>query len=169
MKFSRAALLAAAATACVGQAPGGRQHHQPPLRQAPGDMFLIAMSPGKTRWVTEEGKWRLRQMGKAFMDITETRQLGARNRGTKTAVSFPKECVHQDEVKKLARKFDKSRMEDWLEHLSEFPTRFYKSHGPHGWRLVPGGRGGNRQGGGRLARSGRGELPARVAAAVHHR
>lgn len=61
------------------------------------------------------------------MDITDTRGLGTKNFGARTTVSFPKKCVHQKEVGKLAKNLDKSLMKKWLTKLTNFHTRYYNS------------------------------------------
>jgi leucyl aminopeptidase len=30
---------------------------------APEQLFLVELAPGKTQWVTEDGKWELRRVG----------------------------------------------------------------------------------------------------------
>ncbi|POR38350.1 Peptide hydrolase [Tolypocladium paradoxum] len=132
MKFSKASLLAACLPAITARyietSEGGPNSNI--VLEPSTETFLIETAPGRTQWVTEEDKWDLRRSGQGFMDITDTRDLGTKNVGARASVSFPKKCVHQKEVGKLAEKLDKSLMKTWLRKLSSFYTRYYKSdHG----------------------------------------
>ncbi|KAH6608549.1 leucyl aminopeptidase [Trichoderma cornu-damae] len=89
--------------------------------------YLIELSPGVTRWVTEEDKWELRRGGQGFMDITETQDLGSLRLQARGPVEFPSNCVKQKEVIELAGHLSKDGMRKNLEKLTSFHTRYYKS------------------------------------------
>ncbi|PNY22468.1 Peptide hydrolase [Tolypocladium capitatum] len=129
MKLSQASLLAACLPAVAARYIGAGEG--PPDRnlvlEPSTDLFLVETAPGETQWVTEEDKWDLRRSGRRFMDITDTRHLGASNLGARAAVAFPQKCVRQKEVGELAEHLDKSPMKTWLEKLSSFHTRYYRS------------------------------------------
>ncbi|KAI0392129.1 Zn-dependent exopeptidase [Xylariaceae sp. FL0594] len=91
------------------------------------EKFLVELSPGETRWVTEDEKWELRRAGHRFMDITETRDLGTLSISSRTTPVFPKKVKLQDEVKPLLSNLSKTEMQDHLEKLTSFHTRYYKS------------------------------------------
>ena len=147
MKLSQASLLAAclpAITARFIETTEGDVNSNVVLEPST-EKYLIETAPGKTQWVTEEDKWDLRrvslrrrlsarlladngwQSGQRFMDITATRELGSSNSGARATVSYPKKCVHQKDVGKLADKLDKSEMKKWLTKLTGFHTRYFKS------------------------------------------
>ncbi|PHH85212.1 hypothetical protein CDD83_748 [Cordyceps sp. RAO-2017] len=127
MRFSRAALVAA----CV---PAAGARFLGPLGSGGGvsdknglELFLVETAPGETEWVTEEEKWQLRKQNRNFMDVTHWPQLATHSVVAKPRVAFPQKCVHQEEVRELAKHLDKSHMNARLRHLSNYPTRFYKS------------------------------------------
>lgn len=133
MKFSSSALLAtclpAVATARFVESHEGDGNNVVLYPDTGAAEYLIETAPGETQWVTEEQKWELRREGKRFMDITDTRNLGAaRAAGASVAkVKFPKKCKQQDDVKSLSKKLDKAEMKTNLEKLTSFHTRYYKS------------------------------------------
>lgn len=57
------AVLAAAAS--VPHSPQVVLQEQQPTNAEP-DEYLIELSPGETRWVTEDEKWELRKVGQPF-------------------------------------------------------------------------------------------------------
>ena len=61
------------------------------------------------------------------MDITDARDLGTKNIGIRSSVSFPKKCVKQDDVSALSKHLEKKNMQKNLEKLTSFHTRYYKS------------------------------------------
>ncbi|KAF7546816.1 hypothetical protein G7Z17_g8153 [Cylindrodendrum hubeiense] len=124
MKFSQASLLAACVPAISARFLETAEVDSVILH--PEETYLIETAPGKTQWVTEDEKWELRRNGQRFMDITATQNLGA-NAKARAAVTFPKECVKQDEVVPLAETLDKDNMKANLEKLTSFHTRYYKS------------------------------------------
>jgi len=91
------------------------------------ELFQIELSPGETRWVTEDEKWELRRNGQRFMDITETVDLGSTRIGASSTPIFPKAMQQQDDVKPMLEKLTKSGMEAHLKKLTSFHTRYYKS------------------------------------------
>ncbi|KAI9845473.1 MAG: Leucine aminopeptidase 1 [Thelocarpon superellum] len=94
---------------------------------AKGERYLIELSPGETRWVTEDEKWALRRQGLNFMDITDTPYLGM-NRALRTqTIAFPSEPKHQEELAPLLKNLSTSNMRENLEHFTSFHTRYYKS------------------------------------------
>jgi len=90
--------------------------------------YHIELSPGNTRWVTEDEKWELRRDGKRFFDITDNADLGALRalRASKTAI-FPKKPTLQKKVNPLLDNLSKKEMEDHLTIFTSFHTRYYKS------------------------------------------
>ncbi|KAJ9133945.1 Peptide hydrolase [Coniochaeta hoffmannii] len=90
--------------------------------------YHIELSPGETRWVTEEEKWELRRNGQRFFDITDTPDLGLlRARSTKSTAVFPKKPTLQKEINPLLSNLSKAEMKDHLETFTSFHTRYYKS------------------------------------------
>ncbi|KAI1326231.1 Zn-dependent exopeptidase [Xylariaceae sp. FL0255] len=94
---------------------------------APAEQFLIELSPGETRWVTEEQKWELRRAGHRFMDITENGDLGALRASSRSPAIFPKKVKLQGEIVPLLSNLSKTEMHEHLEKLTSFHTRYYKS------------------------------------------
>ncbi|KOS23290.1 Leucine aminopeptidase 1 [Escovopsis weberi] len=126
MKFSQLSLLAACVSARfieVHETEGA----QVSLTDASEEKFLVELAPGKTRWVTEEGKWELRRQGKNFIDITEHAALGETLgvAAKKETVTFPASCARKDAVQPLAAGLSKANMRANLEHLTGFWTRHY--------------------------------------------
>ncbi|KAF2199209.1 leucine aminopeptidase 1 [Delitschia confertaspora ATCC 74209] len=137
MKYSLLLSLYAAGLAAASKPLFERSHpkdHQILLKEsAPtieeADEYLIELSPGETRYITEDEKWRLRRQGINFFDISHTPDLGARNRevGIKS-VSFPDKPSHNESVVPLLKKLEKKNMHKHLEKFTSFHTRYYKSH-----------------------------------------
>ena len=146
MKLSTSLLLLASITLLEAAASPG-QNGQQILKAEPGQdagQYLIELSPGETRWVTEDEKWALRrvrlasdarlfadhcgQAGQNFMDITETPQLGmSREARTRSSVRFPAEATFQEDLGPLLKNLSKSEMRENLEVFTAFHTRYYKS------------------------------------------
>ncbi|KAG9259152.1 uncharacterized protein F5Z01DRAFT_642458 [Emericellopsis atlantica] len=127
MRFSRAMLLTACASAATARFI--EKHEANALEVFPAvsdEKFLIELSPGETRWVTEEEKWELRRNGQNFMDITEYQDFRA-DAVAPAAVDFPGKCTQQKNVNALFRHLDKDNIQANLEALSGFHTRYYKS------------------------------------------
>ncbi|CAJ2512435.1 Uu.00g054500.m01.CDS01 [Anthostomella pinea] len=97
------------------------------LDEVAPEQYLIELSPGETRWVTEDQKWELRRAGQRFFDITENGDLGAMRLASKATPVFPKKMMAQSDIKPLLKNLTKSGMEDHLEKLTSFHTRYYKS------------------------------------------
>ncbi|KAI1336749.1 Zn-dependent exopeptidase [Xylariaceae sp. FL0016] len=91
------------------------------------EQYLIELSPGETRWVTENEKWELRRAGQRFMDITENGDLGSLRVASKATPVFPKKMQLQSEIKPMLSNLSKTEMQDHLEKLTSFHTRYYKS------------------------------------------
>jgi len=94
-----------------------------------GEKYLVELSPGETRWVTEDEKWELRRNGQNFMDITEYPDLGfsISASDTRKTVKYPSKTALQDDIKPLLKNLSKSNMQENLETFSSFHTRYYKS------------------------------------------
>ncbi|KIW05960.1 leucine aminopeptidase 1 [Verruconis gallopava] len=121
MRFS-ALFALGAATSALATVP---QH----LQQAPlvdEEKFLIELSPGETRWITEEEKWDLRRNGINFMDISDTQDLGMTVK-SKKEVQYPSSVRHAKAISPLLKKLDKKNMRENLETFTSFHTRYYKS------------------------------------------
>ncbi|KAK7748530.1 Leucine aminopeptidase 1 [Cytospora paraplurivora] len=83
------------------------------------EKYLIELSPGSTRWVTEEEKWELRRNGQRFMDITDTQDLGAyRTTTSSDNVIFPVEARYQDKVHPLLEDLSKKNLRKNLEKFT---------------------------------------------------
>jgi len=91
------------------------------------EQYLVELSPGETRWVTEEQKWELRRAGQQFMDITEHGDLGTYRYSSRATPVFPKKVKLQDDIKPMLKNLSKDHMQDHLEKFSSFHTRYYKS------------------------------------------
>ncbi|KAI1079106.1 Zn-dependent exopeptidase [Whalleya microplaca] len=91
------------------------------------EKYLIELSPGETRWVTEDEKWELRRAGQRFMDITEHGDLGLASISSKVSPVFPKKALRQSDIKPLLANLSKDLMEEHLEKFTSFRTRYYKS------------------------------------------
>jgi leucyl aminopeptidase len=91
------------------------------------EKYHIELSPGVTRWVTEDEKWELRRDGKRFFDITDHPELGAlRARSAKKKSVFPEKLKLQKEVTPLLANLSKTEMKDHLTTFTSFHTRYYK-------------------------------------------
>ncbi|KAJ4363132.1 Leucine aminopeptidase 1 [Neocucurbitaria cava] len=92
------------------------------------DEYLIELSEGETRWVTEDEKWALRRQNINFFDITHNQELGTLNHklGTKS-VKFPSEPAHNESIVPLLKELEKKNMRKHLETFTSFHTRYYKS------------------------------------------
>ncbi|ORY09509.1 leucine aminopeptidase 1 [Clohesyomyces aquaticus] len=102
------------------------QEQQPTIIEL--DEYLIELSPGETRYVTEEQKWELRRKGINFFDITHTPELGALNRKVGIqSVTFPSKTAHNKTVAPMLKKLEKKNMRKHLEKFTSFHTRYYKS------------------------------------------
>ncbi|KAI5922547.1 Zn-dependent exopeptidase [Camillea tinctor] len=91
------------------------------------ERYLVELTPGETRWVTEDEKWELRRAGQRFMDITEHGDLGTLRLASKAQPVFPKKVKKQSEIQPLLKDLSKDEMKDHLEKLTSFHTRYYKS------------------------------------------
>ncbi|KAK4153000.1 hypothetical protein C8A00DRAFT_34257 [Chaetomidium leptoderma] len=90
--------------------------------------YHIELSPGDTRWVTEDEKWELRRDGKRFFDITDHPELGAlRARSGRKKAVFPEKLKLQREVNPLLASLSRTEMKDHLTTFTSFHTRYYKS------------------------------------------
>jgi bacterial leucyl aminopeptidase len=89
---------------------------------------LIELSPGETKWVDEEEKWKLRRNGINFMDITESGHMYPFVELAQTAsVKYPSKPAYNETVKKMAKHLEKKNMRKHLETFTAFHTRYYKS------------------------------------------
>ncbi|KAI4662563.1 Leucine aminopeptidase 1 [Alternaria viburni] len=101
---------------------------EPQLTIIEPDEYLIELSPGETRWVTEDEKWELRKQNINFFDITHNEELGTLDRRFKTeSVKFPEKPVHNETIVPLLKKLEKNNMREHLETFTSFHTRYYKS------------------------------------------
>ncbi|KAK1771504.1 leucine aminopeptidase 1 [Phialemonium atrogriseum] len=89
--------------------------------------YHIELSPGETRWVTEDEKWELRRNGKRFFDITDHPDLGSLRARSAVKSVFPKSPAFQTEIEPLLANLSKTEMKDHLETFTSFHTRYYKS------------------------------------------
>ncbi|KAK3324081.1 hypothetical protein B0T19DRAFT_221312 [Cercophora scortea] len=134
MKVSNASLLAlllpAVSARFVEKGESDRAMLYPDgLPETPKDTtkYHIELSPGNTKWVTEDEKWELRRDGKRFFDITDHPDLGALRASTVSKSVFPKKPTLQKELTPLLKELSKKQMEDHLTVFSSFHTRYYKS------------------------------------------
>ncbi|KAI1502401.1 hypothetical protein F5X99DRAFT_160916 [Biscogniauxia marginata] len=97
------------------------------LEEPAVERYLVELSPGETRWVTEDEKWELRRAGQRFMDITENGDLGTLRLASKADPIFPKKVKLQSDIKPLLEDLSKDEMQEHLEKLTSFHTRYYKS------------------------------------------
>ncbi|OQO05347.1 Leucine aminopeptidase 1 [Cryoendolithus antarcticus] len=94
---------------------------------ASAERFLIELSPGETRVVTEDQKWALRREGKSFFDITDQEEHPSVFPRAAKSVTYPKKPSHNDTVYPLLSKLDKNNMHSNLAEFTGFHTRYYKS------------------------------------------
>ncbi|KKY26254.1 putative leucyl aminopeptidase [Phaeomoniella chlamydospora] len=128
-------LLALAATTASSLSISVPWRQSAPLQQQPitdsdAEKFLIEVSPGETRWVTEDEKWALRREGLNFMDITETQSTYPAvsiAQSAQPSVKFPKKTAYNDAVKSLSKSLSKDEMHNHLTTFTSFHTRYYKS------------------------------------------
>ncbi|ETN42902.1 uncharacterized protein HMPREF1541_02060 [Cyphellophora europaea CBS 101466] len=115
--------VASAAAVSIGSRP---QADQSVL--VPHEQFLIELSPGETRWITEDEKWSLKREGVNFMDITDNGHtypyITVQEQVT---VTYPAKPAYNTTVKKLQKDLEKSNMRKHLEKFTSFHTRYYKS------------------------------------------
>ncbi|KAL0261772.1 Leucine aminopeptidase 1 [Diplodia seriata] len=124
--------LAAAASALSILRDGQAPLKQPSIDLAdepvePAESFLIELSPGETRWISEDEKWELRRQGINFFDITDAQDLGSTAKSAAT-VKFPPTTAYNDTVKPLLKQLEKKNMRKHLETFTSFHTRYYRSH-----------------------------------------
>ncbi|KAK0643810.1 hypothetical protein B0T16DRAFT_332799 [Cercophora newfieldiana] len=132
MKLSNTSVLAlllpAASARFVEPSESNRVSLYPdgvPAASQDTEKYHIELSPGDTRWVTEDEKWALRREGKRFFDITDNADLATLRVASKSV--FPKKIAYQKEVNPLLEKLSKQEMEDHLTKFTSFHTRYYKS------------------------------------------
>jgi len=127
MKFSNILALCAS-TAIARFFPLSQQialHDQETIQ---AERFLIELSPGNTRWITEDEKWELKRNGQNFMDITATNHTYPAFSSAEIAtIKYPSKPAFNASVKSLAKDLSKKRMRKHLETFSAFHTRYYKS------------------------------------------
>ncbi|KAI1487913.1 Zn-dependent exopeptidase [Biscogniauxia mediterranea] len=97
------------------------------LEKPAAERYLVELTPGDTRWVTEEEKWELRRAGQRFMDITEHGDLGTLRLASKAQSVFPEKVKMQSDIQPLLKDLSKDEMKTHLEKLTSFHTRYYKS------------------------------------------
>lgn len=120
---------AALATAIAHPKDAQAVLQEPQLTIIEPDEYLIELSPGETRWVTEDEKWALRRQNINFFDITHTEELGTLNHGSSTkSVKFPSKPAYNESIAPLLKKLEKKNMREHLETFTSFHTRYYKSH-----------------------------------------
>ncbi|KAM0457293.1 hypothetical protein ACHAO4_003091 [Trichoderma viride] len=95
--------------------------------------YLIELSPGIQRWVTEEEKWKLWLSGQKFMDITDAHDTNSTVVQIQSPwdgdfpVTYPSKCLMQKKARPLAGKLSKGAMRANLHKLNEFYNRYYMS------------------------------------------
>ncbi|KAM0258578.1 hypothetical protein ACHAQJ_003749 [Trichoderma viride] len=127
MKFLQASLLTACVPAALVSGRFVEENEADHVMLEEPAKYLVQLGPDTQKWVTEEDKWELRRGGQRFMDITDTQDLGSTVVQARGSVEFPRKCVKQDEVGKLAGHLSKDEMHKNLEKLTSFHTRYYKS------------------------------------------
>ncbi|KAF1843440.1 leucine aminopeptidase 1 [Cucurbitaria berberidis CBS 394.84] len=101
---------------------------EPQLTVVEPDEYLIELSPGETRWITEDEKWSLRRQNINFFDITHNEELGSLHRKFSTkSVEYPSKPAHNESIVPLLKELDKKNMREHLETFTSFHTRYYKS------------------------------------------
>jgi len=128
MKF--ASILALnAASLVLSSSVQNRIPQQEPLQQPDNDRYLIELSPGETRWITEDEKWVLRRQGINFMDITSTPDLGSllHAKASTETVKYPSSVSYNKTVGPMLKKLEKKNMRQNLEKFTSFHTRYYRS------------------------------------------
>ncbi|KFX89874.1 hypothetical protein O988_08446 [Pseudogymnoascus sp. VKM F-3808] len=130
MKLTTLSVLALSASAINARFVEKHETDQVVLNSNGGEdaeQYLIELSPGETRLVTEEDKWDLKRQNINFMDITDTQSLGSYNVHTSKKRVFPEAPVHQSTLEPLLKTLSKSNMRKHLEKFTSFYTRYYKS------------------------------------------
>lgn len=108
--------------------PSTPAEQAPLLAETPNsDKYLIELSPGETRWITEDEKWALKRQGLNFMDITYTQDLGTLLHKTSSSVTYPSEVAYNKTVTPLLKELEMKNMRSNLETFTSFHTRYYKS------------------------------------------
>jgi len=128
MKLTNLSLLALSTSAIYARFVEKHETDQVVLQEASNEeLYWIELSPGKTRWVTEEEKWELRRNGQNFMDITSTPDLATIRASSNKSPKFPSKPVLQDELIPMMKNLSASNMREHLETFTSFHTRYYKS------------------------------------------
>ncbi|KAK3400275.1 hypothetical protein B0T20DRAFT_408287 [Sordaria brevicollis] len=134
MKISNASLLAlllpAASARFVEKAEQNHVMLFPdgiPEEPKSTEKYHIELSPGNTKWVTEDEKWELRRNGQRFFDITDHAELGTLNKRPHKKSVFPEKPTHKEVLEPLLKNLSKTEMEDHLTTFTSFHTRYYKS------------------------------------------
>lgn len=118
--------LSLLALCCASVAIALPAEQAPLLPSADTEKYLIELSPGETRWITEDQKWELKREGIQFMDITDTQDLGSVLKTT-SSVAYPCEVAYNKSVKPLLKELEKVNMIAHLEVFTSFHTRYYRS------------------------------------------
>ncbi|KIN00442.1 hypothetical protein OIDMADRAFT_164937 [Oidiodendron maius Zn] len=128
MKLTNLSVLALSASLVNARYVELHETNQVVLNSSPSEeLFLVELAPGKTQWVTEDGKWELRRNGANFMDITETSDLGTFGATLKNLPTFPVKPALETELLPMLKNLSKTNMRENLETFSSFHTRYYKS------------------------------------------
>lgn len=115
--------IASAAAVSIGSRPEADQNVLVGQEQ-----FLIELSPGETKWITEDQKWELRKAGINFMDITEDgNTFPFITLAQQSTVKYPSKPEYNTTVKKMAKDLKQDNMRKHLEKFTSFHTRYYKS------------------------------------------
>lgn len=115
--------IASAAAVSIGSRPQADQNVL-----AGQEQFLIELSPGETKWITEDQKWELRKAGINFMDITEDgNTFPFITLAQQSTVKYPSKPEYNSTVKKMAKDLKQDNMRKHLEKFTSFHTRYYKS------------------------------------------
>ncbi|EHY59998.1 Leucine aminopeptidase 1 [Exophiala dermatitidis] len=121
--------LAVWAAAVVSGLSIDNRHQQQVALENPSpapDQYLIELSPGEVRWVTEEEKWELKRNDIKFMDITDNGHTYPLQTAS-SSVTYPSKPKYNETVRSLAKGLNKDNMRKHLEGLTSFHTRYYKS------------------------------------------
>lgn len=146
MKLTTLSLLALSASTINARFVEHSETDQVSLLNVADTKYLIELSPGETRLVTEDEKWELKRVFPSypfilhcqslttlqqhinFMDITDTASLGTHAALTaQKKPTFPAKPTLQHELKPLLKTLSKDNMRDHLEIFTSFHTRYYKS------------------------------------------
>ncbi|KAI9732653.1 MAG: Leucine aminopeptidase 1 [Cirrosporium novae-zelandiae] len=94
--------------------------------------YHIELSPGVTKWVTEDEKWALRREGINFMDITDSiSHIDAVSLARSRTVKYPQKTTFNESLSPLIPHLSKKHMRANLEKFTSFHTRYYKSSYGH--------------------------------------